>query len=135
MSESAIFDAARAAVDAALPAAKDWSDNPADPSVAKRPAFVITLEREGAETAAMGSILEEVELLVTVEVFASFDPSEDGRNIVRDMATLAAASIKSSPALLALTDRMVTTGLEVDLAGGKERIARAALEVSVEATI
>ncbi|MEL6587023.1 MAG: hypothetical protein AAFY65_13255 [Pseudomonadota bacterium] len=135
MSESAIFSAARAAVTSELRSAKDWSDNPADPKVNRRPAFLVTLTREGAEPAAMGSPLEEVDLLLTVEVFAAYDHAEAGRNLVRDMADAASATLKASSDLRALTDRMVTTGLEVDLAGGENRIARATLEITLEATL
>lgn len=135
MSETAILAAARAAAAAALPAAKDWSDDPADPKVDKLDAFVASLTRDGAQPASMGSSLEDVQLTLEVEVFSKYGPTENGRDMITGKGRLVQAALLASPAIKSLVHYMTGETLEVDLAQGETRLARATVQVAVLATI
>lgn len=134
MSETAILGVARTVMSAALPLAVDWSDDPADPKVDKKDAFVVTVTRDGATAAAMGSPLEEVQLTVQVEIFGHFKPSEDGKAIMGAKAETARAALVNAPALLAMTDVIRSSSFDIELAPGDVRLARATLGLSVQAT-
>lgn len=135
MSETAIFEAARAAAVAALPGVKDWSDNPSDPMPGKLDAIVVILSRDGAVASAMGSGQEEVQLTLEVEVFGQFGPNDSGRADMRAKAETVLAAILAAAALEALVDHLHCQTLDVDLAKGETRLARAAITFSIEATI
>lgn len=134
MSESAILAAARAAVAAALPGAKDWSDDPADPKVGRLDVFVVTLTRDDATPAAMGSDLEECQLTLEVEVFTKYRPADDGRAQATTLGAQVKDALLSDPAIRALVDFQRAIGLEVDLAKGEERLARATVQHEILAT-
>jgi hypothetical protein len=135
MTETAILTAAQAAVAAALPLAKDWTDDPADPKVNKLDAFVVSLTRDGATKASMGSDLEDVDLSLEVEIFSKYGPNDNGRDLATAKGRLVQAALVASPALKSLVHYMTGETLEVDLAQGEQRLSRATVQVSVLATI
>lgn len=134
MSESAILTAARAAVAAALPGGKDWSDDPANIRPDKLDAFAVTVTRDGAVPAAMGSAQEEVQLTIGVEVFSEFSPGQNGRALAFAQAEAIRAALRLHPALAALIDFITGAATDVDLAAGEKRLARATVEMNVQAT-
>lgn len=134
MSETAILAAARAAISTALPQAKDWSDDPANIRPDKLDAFVVTVTRDGAAPASMGSGAEEVQLTIEAEVFGNFRPSEDGREVIGAKGEVVRAALRQNAALLGLLDMITGSTFEVDLAAGDTRLARATVGLSVQAT-
>ncbi|AKY02687.1 minor tail protein [Rhodobacter phage RcSaxon] len=134
MSESAILTAARAAVAAALPGGKDWSDDPANIRPDKLDAFAVTVTRDGAVPAAMGSAQEEVQLTIGVEVFTEYGPAQNGRALASVKGEAIRAALRSDPALAAAIDFITGAAMDVDLAKGERRLARATVEMSVLAT-
>ena len=134
MSESAILTAARAAVAAALPGGKDWSDDPANIRPDKLDAFAVTVTRDGAVPAAMGSTQEEVQLTIGVEVFTEYGPTQNGRALASARGEAVRAALRSDPALAAAIDFITGAAMDVDLAKGERRLARATVEMSVLAT-
>lgn len=134
MSETAILSAARTVAAATFPTAKDWSDDPANIKPESMPAFVVTVTRDGATQEAMGSDLEEVQLTIEVEVFDKYKASEDGRQVIGAKGEAIRAALRSDAALDALLDRVIGSTYEVDIAAGKERLARATVGLAVEAT-
>lgn len=135
MSETAILTAARAAVTTAMPTAKDWSDDPSDPMPDQLDAFVVSLTRDNAIPAAMGSALEQVQLTLEIEIFGKYGPSDPGRADMDTKGRLARAAILSDSTIAALTDHINSQTLEVDLARGETRMAMAAVTFSIDATI
>jgi hypothetical protein len=134
MSETAILAAARAAVSAALPLAKDWTDDPANVKPDKLDAFVVEVRRDGATFAAMGSTLEEVQLTIQVEVFTKYAPNQDGRALVGVKGEAARAALMSAGPLAALLDVILGATFDVDVAAGETRLARATVGLSVQST-
>ena len=134
MSESAILTAARAVVSAALPLAKDWSDDPANVRPDKLDAFVVSVTRDGATPAAMGSTLEEVQLTIEVEIFGKYSASQDGRALIGGKGETVRTALRSDAALLSLLDFVTGVTFEVDLAQGENRLARATVALNVQAT-
>ena len=134
MSESAIQAAAQAAVAIAVADAKDWSNNPADIMPDNLPAFTVTVTRDGAIPAAMGSDLEEVQITIEVEYFAQFGRGDNGRAITSAAGEAIRAALRSDATLNALSDFTTGANLEVELAQKKNRMGRATVTLSVEAT-
>lgn len=133
MSETAILDAARASVATALPAAKDWSDDPADVRADKLDAYVVTLVRDSSEPVSSGSSFEDVQLTLEVEVFTAYKEGQPGRTMAGDKGNAARAALKSDAALAALCYRIQGAGMDVDIAAGETRFARATVTLSVSA--
>lgn len=134
MSEQAILAAARAAMVAAFPAARDWSDDPAAIKPDKLGAFSVTVERNGATPAAMGSPLSEVSLTVGVDLFSEFGAYDAGREVATRDGHLAAAAIMAAPDFVRLTDFVVNSALSVDLAQAEKRLARVSVALTVIST-
>lgn len=134
MSEAAILTAARAAVSAALPGWRDWSDDPAAIKPDKMGAFAVTVTRNGATRAAMGSTAEEVALTVAADVFLEFGAYENGRQIATARGSEAAEAIKRDPDFRRLVDFVTGAASDVELASGEKRLARASVALSVLAT-
>jgi hypothetical protein len=133
MSETAILSAARAAVAAALPAAIDWSDDPADVRVDKLDAFVVTLVRDSSEIISMGSSLEDVQLTLEVESFGTYAAAQDGQTLIGDKALAARAAIRSDPAFAALCYLIQGGAFDVEIAAGESRMARATATLTLSA--
>jgi hypothetical protein len=133
MSETAICLAARSAVQTALPAAIDWSDDPADVRVDKLDAFVVTLVRDASEPAAMGSPLEDVQLTLEIEVFGAYTTAQNGRVLIGDKALAARAAVRADPALADLCYRIQGAAFDVEIAAGETRLARATATLSLSA--
>ena len=133
MSETAICQAARSAVLTALPAAIDWSDDPADVRVDKLDAFVVTLVRDASEPVAMGSDLEDVQLTLEIEVFGAYSTAQNGRVLIGDKALAARAAVRSDPAIAALCYRIQGAAFDVEIAAGETRLARATATLSLSA--
>ncbi len=134
MSEVSLLTAARAAVTTALPGARDWSDNPSDPRPNRLGAYVISVTRDKATAAAMGSDQEEVELTIQVEVFDKFDAAEQGRADMKAKANLISEQMLPAINALPFVDRAHFQTLEIELAQGEKRFAYGDLSFSVEAT-
>ena len=134
MSESAFQAAAQAAVALAVPNAKDWSHNPADIMPDNLPAFLVTVTRDGAVQDAMGSDLEEVQITIEVEYFAQFDPGEDGRTITTAAGEVIRDALRADATLRALSDLITGATLDVEMAQKRNRMGRATVTLSVEAT-
>ncbi len=134
MSEATLFTAARDAVSAALPGARDWSDNPSDPKPNRLGAFVVSVTRDKASAAAMGSDQEEVELTIQVEVFDKYEATEQGRADMKAKGNLIQAQMVTLINALPFVDRVHFQTLEIELAQGEKRFAYGDLSFSVEAT-
>jgi len=134
MSEAAILTAARAAVASALPGWRDWSDDPAAVRPDKLGAFLVSVTRDSAVPEAMGSSREEVQLTVAAELFMEYTPDASGRDIASTRGALVRDALRQSPAIRGLVDFVIGAALDVDLAAGERRVARASVGVSVLAT-
>jgi len=134
MSETALYLAARAAVAIALPSAKDWSNDPADPRPDKLDAYVVTVTRDSAIAESMGSDLEEVDLTIQIEIFGKYAKVDDGRAGMKTKGEAVKQAIATNPAVLALLDTIHGQTLDVDIAAGETRLARATISLSVQAT-
>lgn len=135
MSESAILERAQAVVLAALPNSKDWSDDPSDPRPDKLDAFVVSLTRDSAMPASMGSTLEECQLSLEVEVFTKYGANEDGRNRATIKGRTVQTALMADATIKGLVDYMTGDALEVDLAVGENRMARAMIQIAILATV
>ncbi len=124
MSETAILTAARAAVAASLPNAKDWTDDPSDPRPDKLDAFVLTLNRTGSEPASMGSDLEDVTMDLEVEIFTTFTPSEEGTAKASALGRTARAAIMADSVISALCYRVQGGAFTVEIGQSEIRLAR-----------
>lgn len=134
MSEAAILTAARAVVAAALPGWRDWSDDPAAVRPDKLGAFSVYVTRDGAVPESMGSTREEVALTVAAELFMEYGPGERGRDVASARGAAVRNALRLSPEVRAVVDFVTGASLDVDLASGERRIARATVGVSVTAT-
>lgn len=134
MSESAIQAAARAVVSQCLPGWRDWSDDPAAVRPDKLGAFLVSVTRDGAVPEAMGSAREEVSMTVGVELLMEFNPAERGRDVAAARGQLVRDALRLSPEIRGLVDFVTGAALDVDLAAGERRVARAQVAVSVMAT-
>lgn len=134
MSETAILTAARAAVLAALPNAKDWTDDPSDPRPDKLDAFVVTLTRTGSERTSMGSAIEDVALDLEVEVFTVFSATENGNTKAGDLGRVARAAIIADPTISSLCYLVQGAGFSTEMGQSEVRLARvnATVELSAE---
>ena len=135
MSESAILTAARAIVAATLPGFRDWSDNPAAIKPDKLGAFHVTVTRNSAAPAAMGSRAEEVNLTVATDIFLEFGAHDDGRRIATERGQAILKAWRAAPDIARLVDFTIGTSLDVELAQAESRLARATVALSVLATI
>jgi len=135
MSEQLILERAQAVVLAALPGSKDWTDDSADPKPDKLDAFVVSLTRDSAMPASMGSTLEECQLSLEVEVFTKYAATADGRSQATVKGRAVQAAIQADATIKSLVDYMTGDALEVDLAKGEERVARAMIQISILATV
>ena len=133
MSETAISLAARSAVQTALPAAIDWSDDRADVRVDKLDAFVVTLVRDASEPAAMGSPLEDVQLTLEIEVFGTYTTAQNGRTLIGDKALAARDAVRVDSAISAFCYRIQGAAFDVEIAAGQTRLARASATLSLSA--
>lgn len=134
MSEAAILTAARAVVAAALPDWRDWSDDPAAVRPDKMGAFAVFLSRDSAVPESMGSTREEVALTIGVELFMEYTPAERGRDLAHGRGAAVRDALRLAPEVRAVVDFVTGAALDVDLATGERRIARATVGVSVMAT-
>lgn len=134
MSEAAILTAARAVVATALPGWRDWSDDPSAIRPDKLGAFLVSVTRDGAVPESMGSTREEVSMTVGVELLMEFTPADRGRDVVSARGQLVRDALRLSPEIRGLVDFVTGAALDVDLAAGERRVARAQIAVSVMAT-
>lgn len=134
MSEAAILEAARAVVASALPGWRDWSDDPAAVRPDKLGAFLVTVTRDGAVPEAMGSTREEVALTIGAELFMEYGPTERGRDLASARGGTVRDALRLDPGVRAAVDFVTGAALDVDLANGERRLARATVAVSVMAT-
>lgn len=134
MSEAAILTAARAAVAQALPGWRDWSDDPSAVRPDKLGAFLVAVTRDGAVPEAMGSTREEVQMTIAAELFMEYGPEDRGRDVASARGQVVRDALRLSPAIRGLVDFVTGAALDVDLAQGERRLARANVGVSVLAT-
>lgn len=134
MSEAAILAAARSVVSATLPGWRDWSDDPHAIRPDKLGAFLVSVTRDSAVPEAMGSKREEVSMTVGVELLMEFAPGDRGRDIASARGQLVRDAVRLAPEIQGLVDFMTGSALDVDLAPGERRLARAQIGVSVMAT-
>lgn len=135
MSEDLILAAARATLAAALPGCKDWSDDPAAIRPDKLGAFIVTLTRDSATPAAMGSMQEEVQLTVRAEFFMEYEAREPGRELATVKGRAMREALRTSSTIRPLVDFVLGSNLDVELASGDRRLARVLVGLSVLATI
>lgn len=133
--EVGILTRAIAIVTAALPGFADWSDNSADPDESELPCFSVSLVRDGAVPAGMGTTLEEVQLTLEVEIFIKYRPAENGRLMAQENGEVVKSAVRGDPELQAMIDYMGGATNEVDLSKGQTRFARSTVALSLEATV
>lgn len=83
----------------------------------------------------MGSSREEVQLTIRAEMFMEYTPAEKGREIATARGAAVREALRQSSTIRPLVDFILGSTLDVDLGTAERRIARAAVSLSVLATI